>query len=435
MFGATGGLNDSPACKLCCEAAIALKIPVFVPNLYPFYSVPDGFCEVAPAAGDELEILSDGAELRATADRTVDILSFAGDFIFPTPPKVGRRTRLSLSGLVLDGRGVPEQWSETDYGILRRVGAVNSSAEHFEMRHCKIRNFYGHGVRAIGTQSSTIEHCSAENVGGHWYAYDTYDAFGDAFYHAYAQDGAEIRIQHSPMTGYPEKYSRAGCVFEFSSARYEAIIEDSPIVGYERSVHVEEQGSKISLRIHRSHMSRTRVGLFILGDEMSDARVELVDTYIDYADGDYGGQSLVSNQSSAALAIERVAMRATKQPFLARFGPRTTLRDCIIDWNGLPGAIELSSISAVRTTFRGIRANGSAHTSRVALRAIECRFEGDPGALFLDSADGANWVAENSFSSGPVVRANIGPEWRGQYGTLPIRAPIDPLARSVAAES
>ncbi|MES9772173.1 hypothetical protein ABWK50_14340 [Priestia megaterium] len=150
-------------------------------------------------------------------------------------------TIIEVSDLKFDGRGVPEQWSETTYSNIKQLWGLTLRADTIRLKNLQFKNVYGYGVKVRGFQSVSINGFQSQNVGGSWNTNDTYDAFGDSIYIGGGkQPNNTALIENVHAVGYPSdrpRKSRIGLTFEKNVEI--ANIKNLYIEGYNRAWHVE----------------------------------------------------------------------------------------------------------------------------------------------------------------------------------------------------
>lgn len=415
MFGADGGSDDSAACQACCETALALGATVFVPNLYPHYSLPSGFFElVDPDPGQNLVIRSDGAELRLTSggadlvdgQRVQRIIRFGSRYNLAQRP--GRATRLVVEGLVLDGRGIPEQWAETVFVNLRQARAIETSAEHVDIRNCPIRNIYGNGILCFGSQTAIIDNCPAERVGGRWID-ASHDSFGDPYYFSFIQEGGLAGVWNCSARGWPCHRSRAGVVFEYSENRYQGRVIDSVFANYERTIHREEVRSGIDLLCRGVTIENCSIGLLFSGATRPGARFRFESGKISFGRGAYGGSSgwAVALGTTMPLEIHDSLLTADGEISSPNFGPNATISSTTLDYNGKQVVTINCNVRYQDCFFKGLVAQAPNNFfAGSTVRLSGCRLSGEDGIAFGGEF---NVVAEaaDCISDGPQLRAPV----------------------------
>jgi hypothetical protein len=414
MFGADGGLDDSASCQACCETALALGSTVFVPNQYPYYSLPSGFFQlVDPKPGQKLAIHSDGAELRLTVDsaalidgqRVRRLIHFGSRYNLAQTP--GRATQLSVQGLVLDGRGIPPQWAETFFLNLRQARAIETSAEHVEIRDCAVRNIYGSGILCFGPQKAIVDNCSAESVGGRWID-AVNDSFGDAYYFSFVQENGVAGVWNSSARGWPGHRSRAGVVFEFSQNHYQGRVISSKFVDYERTIHREEDGSGIDLLCEDVRIENCTIGLLCSGATKLGGRFRFSSGKISFGGGTYGGSSgwAVALGTTMPLEISDSVLTADGDISSPNFGPAATIIGTTLDYNGKQVVTINCNVTYQDCHFVGLVAQAPNNFfSGSTVRLSGCRLFGDDGIAF-GGESGLVAEAVDCISNGPQLRAH-----------------------------
>jgi hypothetical protein len=410
-FGAVGDgvTNDQPALQAAASAAIAAGARLWIPKTSSFYAVPSGGILVTLADGQGLVIESDGAELRRTTN--VGGTLIRANCSSAETAAVGTKTFCTVRGLVLDGRGVPEQWSETNFNNLKTITGIATSAEYVVVENCRFNKIYGYGINSGGAYQSQIFGCSFLEVGGHWYQNDTYDSFGDGVYHRTVKENANVLISKCSIIGYTSNYSRIGVTLEFSpGVTYDCTVEDCYIQKYDRAVHVEED-SKVRLTIRNCKLVDFRVGVFLYGS-MVDAQIKIVDSYLKYGTGNYNGSQgwTTCFSSSAPIEIHSSTLTLGATGFTSNAGPNARYYDCVFDYKSIPCILSNHTAWFSSCDFKGIVAPGgnNHHFFGGSQRFRSCRFYGTTNASFnRDSGTNFDEVID-CISYGPVLsNANL----------------------------
>lgn len=169
------------------------------------------------ADGTDISVLINN-ELQKSAERPIRLILPHGNFDLSTPliaPTASKGVILDLNGSVLKPRAsysnpnkyLISLYSTTDYPaavINGTIDGINRPQNLFEvtninellrdatngvrltginvgLKNLSIKNLYGQTTKYFA-RNATTEDVFIDNCGGHWYANDDYDMFGDAFY-------------------------------------------------------------------------------------------------------------------------------------------------------------------------------------------------------------------------------------------------------------
>jgi hypothetical protein len=403
-FGAVGdgSTNDSAAIKAAATAAVAAGARLWIPKTSSFYALGSGAVDVTLADGQGLVIESDGAELRQTANATATIISV--NCTSAVTAALGTNTFLVVRGLVIDGRGVPEQWAETNFANLKIVTGIATQAEYVLIENCRLRKIYGYGINSSGAYQSEIRNCSLNEVGGHWYQNDAYDAFGDGIYHSRVKANGNVLITHCNIVGYSSNYSRIGVTLEYSTTYYNATIEHCLIQKYDRAIHIEES-SQCNLSIDNCKVIDFRIGLFVF-NLLATGYIRVSQSYFQYGSGDYNGSQgwCVFNSSSTPANFNNCFFTITSTGFTANAGSDVRYYDSIFDYKSILSILSNHTAWFEGCQFRNVVSPGANHyffSGTQRFRA--CRFYGTANVTFNRSS-GTNFEEViDCISYGPVL--------------------------------
>ena len=403
-FGAVGDgtTNDTAAIQAAATAAVAAGARLWIPKTSSFYALGSGAIAVTLADGQGLVIESDGAELRQTANVSAAVISV--NCTSAVTAALGTNTFLVVRGLVIDGRGVPEQWSETNFANLKTVTGIATQAEYVLVENCRLRKIYGYGISSSGAYQSEIRNCSLNEVGGHWYQNNAYDAFGDGIYHSYVKANGNVLISHCNIIGYSSNYSRIGVTFEYSTVYYNATIEHCLVQKYDRAIHIEES-SQCNLSIDNCRVIDFRVGLFVF-NLLATGYIRASQSYFQYGSGDYNGSQgwCVFNSSSTPADFNNCFFTITSAGFTANAGSDVRYYDSIFDYKSTLSILSNHTAWFEGCQFRNIVSPGGSHyffSGTQRFRA--CRFYGTANVTFNRSS-GTNFEeVVDCISYGPVL--------------------------------
>ena len=404
-FGAVGDgtTNDSAAIQAAATAAVAAGARLWIPKTSSFYALGSGAIAVTLADGQGLVIESDGAELRQTANVSAAVISV--NCTSAVTAALGTNTFLVVRGLVIDGRGVPEQWSETNFANLKTVTGIATQAEYVLVENCRLRKIYGYGISSSGAYQSEIRNCSLNEVGGHWYQNNAYDAFGDGIYHSRVKANGNVLITHCNIIGYSSNYSRIGVTFEYSTVYYNATIEHCLVQKYDRAIHIEES-SQCNLSIDNCRIIDFRVGLFVFS-LLATGYIRASQSYFQYGSGDYNGSQgwCVFNGSSTPADFNNCFFTITSAGFTANAGADVRYYDSIFDYKNVGSTLSNHTAWFEGCQFRNIVAPGAAvhYFFSGTQRFKSCRFYGTANVTFNRSS-GTNFEEViDCISYGPVL--------------------------------
>jgi hypothetical protein len=405
-FGAVGDgtTNDSAAIQAAAAAAVAAGARLWIPKTSSFYAVSSTAISVTLANGQGLVIESDGAELRRNINSGGSIINAA--CTSSETAALGTNTFLVVRGLTLDGRGVPEQWTETNPANLVTLTAISTSVEYLTIQGCRFNKIYGYGINSGGAYQSEVSNCSFNEVGGHWYQNNTYDAFGDGVYHRKVKANGNILISNCNIIGYASNYSRIGITFEYSTGNYyNATVSSCLVQKYDRAIHIEEDSS-CQLTVNDCKLIDFRVGIFLFLT-LASSNVTVNNSYLRYGSGDYNGSQGWSTyyNASGPITFNNCFLTVASGGFVSNAGPDARYNNCIIDYNSQPSI--LSNHSAVFTgcQFRNIVAPGGANHYFFSgtQRFRECRFYGTANVTFNRSSSTNFEEVVDCISYGPIL--------------------------------
>jgi hypothetical protein len=410
-FGAVGNgsTNDSAAINAAATAAVAAGARLWIPKTSSFYALGSGAISVTLADGQGLVIESDGAELRQTANISATIISV--NCTSAVTAALGTNTFTEIRGLVIDGRGVPEQWAETNFANLKLVTGIATQTEYVLIENCRLRKIYGYGINSSGAYQSEVRNCALSEVGGHWYQNNTFDAFGDGVYHSRVKANGNVLISHCNIVGYSSNYSRIGCTFEYATTYYNATIEHCLVQKYDRTIHIEE-GSSCNLTIDNCRVIDFRVGVFVF-NLTTQGRIRASNSYFQYGSGDYNGSQgwIAFNSSSTPTEFTDCFFTITSGSFTSNAGSDVRYYDCIFDYKNTASVLSNHTAWFEGCQFRNIVAPGAANHYFFSgtQRFRSCRFYGTANVTFNRSS-GTNFEEViDCISYGPVLSTpNVG---------------------------
>jgi hypothetical protein len=405
-FGAVGDgvTDDTAAIKAAGLSAVANNVPLFIPKTNSFYSLSNGAIDVTLNDGQSLTVLSNGAELRQVSDVSVAIIGVSTTSSYSAP--VGTNTRLMIDGLIFNGIGIPQQWSQTNFALLTRATGIYTDAETVSVTNCKFENLYGTGMYSLGPYMLTVDNCQFNNVGGHWYLSNAFDAFGDSIYIGYVKAQANIYINQCNILGYVGRFSRAGVVFEYSTTSYIAVIQNCTNSLYERAVHVEEN-SQIQLSIVNCKFNNFRVGVFGLG-ALTNAILQIINSSLVYASGDYNGSAGWTANSCPIQTSFKGCYLTVATPgigFASNANIEVNYFDTIIDYNSTNCILSNSVSNFYNCVFKNIVA-ASYYFFSGTQKFVGCKFYGTANVAFT-STSGLFAELIGCVSYGPLLAATI----------------------------
>jgi hypothetical protein len=405
-FGAVGDgvANDSAAFQAAATAAIAAGARLWIPKTSSFYALGSGAIAVTLADGQGLVVESDGAELRQTANVSATLINVS--CTSAVTAALGTNTFVVVRGLVIDGRGVPEQWAETNFANLKTVTGIATQTEYVLIENCRLRKIYGYGINSAGAYQSEIRNCSLNEVGGHWYQNDPYDAFGDGIYHSRVKANGNVLISHCNIVGYSSNYSRIGCTFEYATTYYNATIEHCLIQKYDRAIHIEE-ASSCNLTIDNCRVIDFRVGVFVFL-LTAQGRIRASNSYFQYGSGDYNGSQgwIVFNSSLTPTEFNSCVLTITSTGFTANAGADVRYYDCLFDYKNVLSILSNHTAWFEGCQFRNIVSPGGNHYFFAgSQRFRSCRFYGTANVAFNRNSGTTFDEVIDCISYGPVLSA------------------------------
>ena len=159
-----------------------------------------------------------------------------------------------IENLTIDGTNTTQdQFAITDNTQLKLYTAFDILTDKIELKDLNILNIYGNAFIFYNYSKISAKNIIIDNVGGHWYQNNEYDAFGDAFYFG-AHDGrADIYLENIKATGKSKNttLSRIGIVIENLNQQLTDTITNIDMIScylynYDRIIHAEAiQGNAI----------------------------------------------------------------------------------------------------------------------------------------------------------------------------------------------
>lgn len=208
---------------------------------------------------------------------------------------------IDIQNINFNGDGSPQdQFDETSWNNLRISTPISATAENINLNNVSMRNWYGSGPRFYNYHNVNIENIILENVGGHWYQNNAYDAFGDAFSFVGHSDEANINISNVIANG---KYkgstlSRVGLAFDFAANKTDTVtnvnINNCDLINYDRGIHVESILGKMNI-VYNNGRCVNNVFLFSYGNDNTQVYFSGDNLILDYHNGTYNGSKGIYN--------------------------------------------------------------------------------------------------------------------------------------------
>lgn len=210
---------------------------------------------------------------------------------------------VDVENLKFNGDGsTQDQFDQTVWGNLVTFHGMDLSADNITIKNIEMRDWYGNGMRFFNYHNVSVENVLINNVGGHWYQNNTYDAFGDAIGFSGHSGDANIRLSNVSAVG---KYkgttlSRIGVTFDFTANKTDTYtnvtIENCNFINYDRGIHVENILGKLLIN-YDNGTAFTNVFLFNWGNEASQVKFSGNNLILNYNDGAYNGSHGVYNST------------------------------------------------------------------------------------------------------------------------------------------
>ena len=405
-FGAVGDgvADDTAAIQAAATAAVAQGKTLFIPKTSSFYNVPNGAITLTLADNTGLVIESDGAELRLTNSNGGGIIRTLS--VSALTAAVGTNTFVSINGLVLDGRGVAEQWSETNFANIKLAYGIDSEAEYIKVSDCRFNQIFGYGIRAAGPYRATFVNNSFFKVGGRWYQANTFEAYGDGIYHRVVKEKGVLCTSNCNIIGYPgANYSRIGVTYEFSTTSYKARIEHCRIDNYSRAVHIEEN-SNIDLTIENCTLVGFWIGVYSLGS-LGSARLRILNSYLQYGTGTFNSSAgWTANGSNLPTVIRGCYLTVSTTAFAANAGTNHVYTDTTFDYNSLVSTLSNHTATFTNCSFINIVTPGASYYFFSGTQRFRgCTFSGTANVAFGLSGGTPFAEVSNSVSFGPLLVA------------------------------
>lgn len=272
------------------------------------------------------------------------------------------------------------------------VSGIDCSVGTIHFKNLTFQDIQGYGIRSFGAENLEIDNIDMDNVGGRGIESKS-DAFGDGIYIAALKNNAKVLINKINLKGAltGNKRSRIGITFEFSVKPYHAVITNSSIANFAKSIHVEEP-APAQFEVRNCDFSKFNYGIAMIGNTkaiMNVYKSNLVcsstDGGIEHGDGgpvinmNNGGQlnfheSKINLDGKRNSYISMVGVKEldnctiygnNKNPFFA--DASTTFSNCkFIDFGGpsysfFSHGSTISSFAILNSSFSGggpVNANG-----------------------------------------------------------------------------
>lgn len=240
----------------------------------------------------------------------------------------------SIHDLEFNGDGsTQDQFDETSWDNVKIATPISVSANNVTIENLNLRDWYGNGIRLFNYHNVNINNILINNVGGHWYQNNEYDAFGDAITFAGHSGEANINISNVSATG---KYksstlSRIGLCFDFASNKTDTItnvnVENCNLINYDRGIHVENILGKMFIN-YQNGTNTSNVFIINYGNEVDQVYLTGDNLTINSHDGSYSGSHGIYN-TTFDIKNSKINCQYTKS--IAMFRATGTYKNCIFN--------------------------------------------------------------------------------------------------------
>ena len=399
-FGAKGnGLNDDTEAF---EKAIIYCIKnnkvCSVPKTANSYNIASTI-RIALEPDQSIKIVSNGAVIKPLAsplNKSAYNLTLYKEHIFLSIGKEidsfgvemfsrSANTSISISGLVLDGSNLKEQFATTTFDTDIFIG-LQVLAENVNISNCVFQNIYGYGLRVHNVKNSTITNSRFVNVGGRGgteFAQKTdKDALGDGIYHSLVKKDGIINIRDCSFKGkkIQNKRSRSAITFEYSTQPYKINLDKLNISGFAKCIHIEEVSPTI-VHIDQVKMSDFNMGIANVLNNQSSIFFNNVNMEIGTGDGNESGDALafLNYQSTAKIYVN----------------------NSVLDFNGRKEAYQ-SAVGLTKVENSTIKGNGTnfffADGSTVFNNCIFVGFGGKGMSFFSNNGKSSYQILNSTFN-------------------------------------
>lgn len=173
----------------------------------------------------------------------------------------------NIEDLTINGQYTTQsQWGLTNWNKRILNNGLDITGGNANITNCKLENIWGNGIRFLQSGSIIMNGVVINNVGGHWYQNNTYDAFGDAIYIGDRSNITNVTINNVQAVGKTDdrtnaknNLSRIGIAVEnlkkgYSDTKTMITVTNSSFTNYERSIHVEGNLGSVIFNISNTNL-------------------------------------------------------------------------------------------------------------------------------------------------------------------------------------
>lgn len=240
----------------------------------------------------------------------------------------------SIHDLEFNGDGsTQDQFDETSWDNVKIATPINITANNISVNNLNMRDWYGNGIRFFNYHNAEIDNILIDNVGGHWYQNNEYDAFGDALTFAGHGGEANINISNVSATG---KYkdstlSRIGLCFDFAANKTDTItnvnVENCNLINYDRGIHVENILGKMFIN-YQNGTNTSNVFIINYGNTVDQVYLTGDNLTINSHEGAYSGSHGVYNTT---FDIKNSTINCQYTRAIAMFRATGTYKKCVFN--------------------------------------------------------------------------------------------------------
>lgn len=305
-----------------------------------------------------------------------------------------------INNLTIDGiNTTQDKWNVTDYyNELRVINGIKLNANKVKLTNSTFKNFYGGAVACIGVEYFLSENVTIDNVGGHWYENNTYDAFGNGYYFRDCVNKTKIYIINGVLNlkrKYDNTYlSRAGIVLERSDAGEDLSTHvkliNVDILNADRGIHVEnQQDRKIVLSISECNFL-SNCSLFSYSS--TNVNEYVINSSIINNGSAYGGSIGIKTCKKLVMKDCVIDVGNIANSFLNNVND-CVIKNCII--KNVNGTIFAHSVGTIEDCKFTINSSAYLNYKSSQLECINCIFDTKDGVYIKESASSTNTIVKN----------------------------------------
>lgn len=166
-----------------------------------------------------------------------------------------------FDGVSIDGSNTPQDlFANTEYYKTPRMNGFDIYAKNIILRNIKMSNWYGYASRYFDYKNILLENIDINNVGGHWYLNNDFDAFADAFY--FGRRSGDVKVIMNNIRAEAKMkdttLSRCGITIENLSdqidEKFSLIGNNVLLKNFDRVVHIESNKGIIDISLNTSEL-------------------------------------------------------------------------------------------------------------------------------------------------------------------------------------